>query len=142
MLSSQPQSVDFQQYRSTLNNTAIVDEIEGHFKAFKPATYDVGRQIKAIEAFEVQAVKSAEETKGRVDGELRELETTLKNIETARPFEDLTVVSIGLTITGLLVAMLILVCAFRTKLRRHAQISTLEQNSLYRRGVGTSPGTR
>ena len=57
----------------------------------------MGRQIKAIEAFEVQAVKSAEETKARVDGELRELETTLKNIETARPFEDLTVVSIQLS---------------------------------------------
>ena len=98
LLSSQPQSVDFQHYRGTLNNTAVVDEIEGHFKAFKPATYDVGRQIKAIEAFEVQAVKSAEETKGRVDGELRELEATLKNIETARPFEDLTVVSRGLAV--------------------------------------------
>lgn len=142
MLSSQPQSVDFQHYRSTLNNTAVVDEIEGHFKAFKPATYDVGRQIKAIEAFEVQAVKSAEETKGRVDGELRELEKTLENIETARPFEDLTVVSVDLTISGLLVVMLIFVCASRTKLRRHAQISILEQNSLYRRGVGTSQATR
>ena len=52
------------------------------------------RQIKAIEAFEVQAIKSAEETKGKVDDELRELQTTLKNIETARPFEDLTVVSV------------------------------------------------
>lgn len=85
-----------------MNNTGVVDEIEGHVKAFKPATYDVDRQIKAIEAFEVQAVKSAEETKGRVDGELRELEKTLKNIETARPFEDLTVVSIELTLSGLL----------------------------------------
>jgi len=28
-----------------------------------------------------------------VDGELRDLEKTLENIETARPFEDLTVVS-------------------------------------------------
>ena len=93
LLSSQPQSVDFQHYRSTLNNTAIVDEIEGHFKAFKPVSYDLGRQVRAIETFEVQAVKSAEETKARVDGELKELETTLKNIETARPFEDLTVVS-------------------------------------------------
>ena len=55
------------------------------------------RQIKAIEAFEVQAVKSAEETKGKVDDELRELQTTLKNIETARPFEDLTVVSVVLS---------------------------------------------
>ena len=120
----------------------MVDEIEGHVKAFKPATYDVGRQIKAIEAFEVQAVKSAEETKGKVDGELRDLEATLKNIETARPFEDLTVVSIEMSIFGLPAAMLMLVCAFRTKLWRHAPISTLEQNSLCRRGVGTSPATR
>ena len=69
-----------------------MDEIEQHFKQFKPATYDVNRQLKAIDAFEAQAVKSAEETKGRVDSELKELEKTLTNIETARPFEDLTVV--------------------------------------------------
>ncbi|KAL8686120.1 MAG: hypothetical protein Q9218_007333 [Villophora microphyllina] len=86
-----PQTVDFSRYRSTLNNTAVVDEIEGHFKSFKPKTYDVGRQVKAIEAFEAQAVKGAEETKGRVDREVQGLERTLRNIETARPFEDLTV---------------------------------------------------
>ena len=39
-------------------------------------------------------MKSAEETKGKVDAELKDLEKTLKNIETARPFEDLTVVCI------------------------------------------------
>ena len=70
-----------------------MDEIEQHFNTFKPTTYDVNRQIKAIEAFEAQAVKSAEETKGKVDGELRDLEKTLENIQTARPFEDITVVS-------------------------------------------------
>lgn len=70
----------------------MIDEIENHFKSFKPATYDVGRQIKAIEAFETQAVKNAQETKGLVDKELADLEKTLKNIEEARPFEDLTVV--------------------------------------------------
>ena len=70
----------------------MVDEIENHFKTFKPVTYDVGRQIKAIEAFETQAVKNAQETKGLVDKELQDLEKTLKNIEEARPFEDLTVV--------------------------------------------------
>ena len=102
----------------------------------------MGRQIKAIEAFEVQAVKSAEETKARVDGELRELETTLKNIETARPFEDLTVVSIQLAFSRLLRAILILLCASRTRSRRHARKSTLEQNSSYQKGVGTSPATR
>jgi hypothetical protein len=92
VLSETPQTVDFSHYRSVLKNQAIVDEIEKHFKAFNPVTYDVGRQIKAIEAFEAQAVKNAEETKGRVDMELKDLEATLKNIEEARPFEDLTVV--------------------------------------------------
>ena len=94
MLSEQPQKVDFAHYRSVLKNQAIVDEIEKHFNAFKPVTYDVGRQIKAIEAFEAQAVKSAEETKGKVDLELKDLEKTLKNIEEARPFDELTVVCI------------------------------------------------
>ena len=90
----------------------------------------------------MQAVKSAEETKARVDGELRELETTLKNIETARPFEDLTVVSIQLTIFRPFLAMLILLCASRTRLRRPARKSTLGQNSSYQEGVGTSLATR
>jgi F-type H+-transporting ATPase subunit d len=94
MLSEQPQKVDFTHYRSVLKNQAIVDEIEKHFSTFKPVTYDVGRQIKAIEAFEAQAVKSAEETKGKVDLELKDLEKTLKNIEEARPFDELTVVCI------------------------------------------------
>ena len=70
----------------------MVDEIEQHFKSFKPATYDVNRQLKAIDAFEAQAVKSAEETKGKVDEEMKDLERTLTNIESARPFEELTVV--------------------------------------------------
>jgi F-type H+-transporting ATPase subunit d len=92
LLSEQPSKVDFAHYRSILKNQAVVDEIEKHFSTFKPATYDVARQVKAIEAFEAQAVKNAEETKGRVDLELRDLEKTLKNIEEARPFEELTVV--------------------------------------------------
>ena len=92
LLSEQPQDVDFSHYRSVLKNTAIIDEIEKSFKAFKPQTYDVGRQLKAIEAFEAQAVKSAQETKGVVDRELSDLEKTLSNIEEARPFDDLTVV--------------------------------------------------
>ncbi|KAI9716799.1 MAG: ATP synthase d subunit [Candelaria pacifica] len=91
MLSEQAQTVDFAQYRTVLKNQSVIDEIESHFKTFKPATYDVGRQIKAIEAFEGQAIKNAEITKGKVDEELRDLEKTLGNIETARPFEDLTV---------------------------------------------------
>lgn len=93
LLQQSPQEVDFATYRSTLKNQTIVDEIEAQFKKFKPVTYDVGKQIKAIDAFETQAIKSAEETKGKVDAELKSLDATLKNIEGARPFEDLTVVS-------------------------------------------------
>jgi hypothetical protein len=66
--------------------------MERVLRDFKPKTYDVNKQLKAIEAFEAQAVKSAEETKGVVDRELGDLQKTLTNIEEARPFEDLTVV--------------------------------------------------
>lgn len=90
-LSEQPTTVDFAHYRSVLKNTAIVDEIEKRFNAFQPATYDVSRQLKAIDAFEVEAVRNAVATKETVDLELKDLEKTLKNISEARPFEDLTV---------------------------------------------------
>ena len=77
-----------------LKNAAVVDDLEKQFSAFSAKKYDVQRQVKAIEAFEAQAVRAAEETKGKVDAELGDLEKTLKNIESARPFEDLTVVRI------------------------------------------------
>ncbi|KAJ5519281.1 ATPase F0 complex subunit D mitochondrial [Penicillium expansum] len=91
VLSEQPQTVDFSYYRGILKNQAIIDELENHFKTFKPVTYDVSRQLKAIDAFEAQAVQNAEATKGKVEAELQNLQKTLENIETARPFEDLTV---------------------------------------------------
>ncbi|KAI5867768.1 hypothetical protein GGS23DRAFT_194135 [Durotheca rogersii] len=90
-LSELPTTVDFAHYRSLLKNRAVVDEIEKRFTSFQPARYDVGRQLKAIEAFEVEAVKNAEATKEKVQLELKDLEATLKNIETARPFDELTV---------------------------------------------------
>ncbi|KAG7146928.1 ATP synthase subunit d like protein [Verticillium longisporum] len=90
-LSELPTAVDFAHYRSVLKNQAVVDEIEKRFTAHKPAAYDVSRQLKAIEAFEVEAVKNAEATKEKVGLELKDLEKTLSNIETARPFEDITV---------------------------------------------------
>ncbi|KAL8295575.1 hypothetical protein RB597_009291 [Gaeumannomyces tritici] len=90
-LSEQPTTVDFASYRAVLKNRAVVDEIEKRFAAFKPAAYDVSRQLKAIDAFEVEAVKNAEATKTQVDLELKDLQATLKNIEEARPFDELTV---------------------------------------------------
>lgn len=102
-LSELPQAVDFDHYRNTLKNQAVVDDIEAQFKNFKPATYDVSRQLKAIDAFESQAVQNAEQTKGKVETELVNLKKTLDNIETARPFEDLTVVRDGWDCCGLIV---------------------------------------
>lgn len=92
VLSEQPQNVDFAHYRSILKNGAIVDDIEKQVNSYQIKKYDVSRQLKAIDAFEAQAVKSAEETKVKVDSELKDLEKTLQNIEGARPFEDLTTV--------------------------------------------------
>ncbi|ETI27927.1 hypothetical protein G647_00376 [Cladophialophora carrionii CBS 160.54] len=91
VLSEQPTSVDFGHYRSVLKNTAVIDEIEQYFKSFQPKTYDVNKQIKAIEAFEQVAVKNAEETKDKVAVELRSLEKALNDIEGARPWEETTV---------------------------------------------------
>ncbi len=55
-LQSQKQSVEFDYYRDTLKNQSIVDEIEQAYKSFKPATYDVSAQKKAIDQFEAKAV--------------------------------------------------------------------------------------
>ncbi|KAG9757757.1 hypothetical protein KCU95_g20211, partial [Aureobasidium melanogenum] len=60
-LQEQQQTIDFAHYRGILKNSAIVDDIEKQFNAFQPKKYDVNRQIKAIEAFEAQAVKAAEQ---------------------------------------------------------------------------------
>ena len=91
LLQDSPQNVDFGHYRSVLKNTAVIDEIEQHFKSFKPVTYDVSKQVKAIESFEQVAMQNAEETKGKVEVELRQLEKALGDIEGARPWDETTV---------------------------------------------------
>jgi F-type H+-transporting ATPase subunit d len=73
-----------------LKNTAVVDQLEKVFKDFKAVDYDVSAQLKAIDAFEQKAVSSAEATSAQIESELKQLNTTLSDIEDARPFEDLT----------------------------------------------------
>lgn len=90
-LKDQPTSVDFSHYRSVLKNTAVIDEIEQYFKTFKPKTYDVEKQVRSIEAFEQVAIKNAEETKGKVEVELKSLEKALGDIEGARPWDQTTI---------------------------------------------------
>ena len=91
ILSDQPTTVDFGHYRSVLKNTAVIDEIEQYFKTFQVKSYDVNKQLKAIESFEKVAIKNAEETKSKVEVELRSLEKALNDIEGARPWEETTV---------------------------------------------------
>ncbi|VVT45549.1 uncharacterized protein SAPINGB_P000787 [Magnusiomyces paraingens] len=89
-LGTQPTSVDFAFYRKTLKNQEIVDKIENAYKSFTPVTYDVSKQLKTIEAFEAKALANAKETSATIEKELQDLEATLSNIETARPFDQLT----------------------------------------------------
>ncbi|MBW0494014.1 hypothetical protein O181_033729 [Austropuccinia psidii MF-1] len=90
-LKSQRQDVDFAHYRAVLKkNTQIVDKLEKVWNEFKPAEYDVGSQLKAIETFQFKAVSSANEASQKIDEELRALNETLQNIEGARPFDQLT----------------------------------------------------
>jgi hypothetical protein len=112
-----------------------VDEIEKQFNAFKPKTYDVSRQIKAIEAFEAQAVQGAQETKMAVDDELKLLNKTLKDIEEARPFEDCTVVRSLFSVPALMVfsveykVWMLTTCVYRRTLQLRNQISINVPNS-------------
>lgn len=50
-------TVDFEHYRSTLKNQAIVDQLEATFKSFKPVDYDLQAQLKTIDQFEQKAVR-------------------------------------------------------------------------------------
>ncbi|SCZ88073.1 BZ3500_MvSof-1268-A1-R1_Chr2-1g04171 [Microbotryum saponariae] len=104
--SAQARTIDFEHYRSVLKNKEIVAEGEKLFKSFKPVDYDVQAQLKAIAAFETKAssvaqelttslfgshqVASAKETANKIDSELGDLNSTLKNIENARSFDELT----------------------------------------------------
>lgn len=143
-LSELPTAVDFAQYRSTLKNQAVVDEIEKRFKAFKPATYDISRQLKAIETFEAEAVKNAQATKEKVDLELQDLTKTLQNIEQARPFEDLTVVCTrpGTRNEGFLWKSKMLTGFYRMTLPPPSPRSTRRPPSWFPEAAGASPDTR
>lgn len=86
-------------------------------------------------------MKNAEETKGRVDMELKDLEKTLKNIEEARPFDELTVVCIGL-FEGLILMDTNKICFNRTKLLLHDLISMRRPTISCLRAAGMYLATR
>lgn len=144
-LSELPTTVDFAHYKATLKNQAVVDEIERRFKAFKPATYDVNRQLKAIETFEAEAVRNAQATKEKVDLELKDLEKTLQNIESARSFEDLTVVRfhwIGWLKSVWKEYWTMLMRCYRTRLLLLSPPSTRRPTSWFPEAAGACQDTR
>ena len=90
-LSQQSTDVDFEQYRSRLTNSKVIDEVEKSVRAFKPVTDDVSKTLKTIDMFEQKAVENAKLTEKSVMGEVKQLQDTLRDIEGARPFDQLTV---------------------------------------------------
>ncbi|KAH3900111.1 F1F0 ATP synthase subunit d SCDLUD_003078 [Saccharomycodes ludwigii] len=90
-LKQQPTDVDFSHYRSVLKNGDVVSKIESYFNSYKPVTIETAGQISVIEAFQSKAIENAQETEKVVAKELKDLQETLRNIESARPFDELTV---------------------------------------------------
>ncbi|WFC97426.1 ATP synthase d subunit [Malassezia yamatoensis] len=105
-------SVDFAHYKNVLKNQDVVADAEKLVNNFKPKTYDVAAQTKALHSFETTAVRNlgaavqitnhcvmsigmahvqqAEEAAAKIQTELKDLKETLSNIENARPFDQLT----------------------------------------------------
>ncbi|KAM9936442.1 hypothetical protein OXX80_004012 [Metschnikowia pulcherrima] len=90
-LSEQSTTVDFAHYKNVLSNQAVVAEVEKAVQGFKPVTYDVSKTLKTIDIFEQKAVENAKLTEKSVLEEVEQLQATLKDIEGARPFDQLTV---------------------------------------------------
>ncbi|EDK42649.1 ATP synthase d subunit [Lodderomyces elongisporus] len=90
-LSAQSTEIDFAHYRSVLKNTKVVDEIEKAVSSFKPVTLDISKNLKNIEIYEQKAIENAKLTEKSVTEEIAQLKATLKDIESARPFDQLTV---------------------------------------------------
>lgn len=90
-LSEQSAEVDFAYYKSVLKNQKVVEEVEKAVSSFKPVSYDVSKTIKTIDLFEQKAVENAKLTEKSVTEEIKQLQATLKDIESARPFDQLTV---------------------------------------------------
>lgn len=90
-LTEQSTDVDFGYYRSVLKNSKVVDEVEKAVTSFKPVAYDASKTLKTIEIFEEKAVENAKLTEKSVLDEIKQLQDTLKDIENARPFDQLTI---------------------------------------------------
>lgn len=83
--------IDFAHYKSVLKNQDVVAKLEAARRDFKPVDYDLGAQLKAIDAFHEKAVVDAKAAQGKIDVERKALDDALGDIEQARSVDDLTV---------------------------------------------------
>ncbi|CCF48471.1 hypothetical protein NDA11_006235 [Ustilago hordei] len=90
-LKQQNTDVDFAHYNKVLRNKDVVSQAQKILSEFKPVTFDVKAQLKAIDAFEAKAVEQAQASSSKIEAELKDLKSTLQNIQDARSFDQLTV---------------------------------------------------
>ena len=102
----------------------------------------MSKELAQIAKFEEVAVKNALETKAGVDRELSALKMTLENIESARPFEELTVVCSIWVQGGGIDGLMTLCFVCRTMLRRLARISMPGLQRWSQRAGGCQLATR
>ncbi|KAK4684876.1 F-type H+-transporting ATPase subunit d, partial [Tremellales sp. Uapishka_1] len=94
-LKSSAPSIDLSHYKSILKDQQAVQTAEKVLAEFKPVDYDVTKWNGVVEAFEGKAVAAAKETLTKISAEESSLNETLSNIQSARPFEDLTVAEVA-----------------------------------------------
>ncbi|KAG5459226.1 MAG: ATP synthase D chain, mitochondrial [Olpidium bornovanus] len=82
--------IDFEYYRRVLKNQDVVKRAESALADFKPVKMALDDQLAVISKFEKKAIEKAEETAKQVEAEVNDLKQTIKNIETARPVDQLT----------------------------------------------------
>ncbi|KAJ9096362.1 hypothetical protein QFC21_005183 [Naganishia friedmannii] len=87
--------VDLARYKSILKDQRAVEQAQKVLSEFKPVSYDVAKFTSAIDAFEGRAVEAAKATVNKISSEEKDLQSTLSNIQDARPFEDLTITEIA-----------------------------------------------
>jgi F-type H+-transporting ATPase subunit d len=90
-LTTSTPTIDLAKYKSILKDQQSVQNAEKVLSSFKPVTYDLGKVVGVVDAFEGRAVEAAKATVEKISSEEKSLSETLSNIKDARPFEDLTV---------------------------------------------------
>jgi F-type H+-transporting ATPase subunit d len=75
----------------SLQNTKVLENAKASLQQFTPAKLDIQKELKELKKQKETAVQNANQTQLLIKQELQELEQLLKDIQTARPIDQLTV---------------------------------------------------